>query len=145
MGGVAVRVSRCGRVRLHGHAVAFWSTAIGQGPFAVSSGTGGDAVLLLQIFLVITAVSAFVVAALVEDLVDRTDVEARLERLASTDELTGLPNRASLTSFLSGRLHPRRDPLVSVCACVTSTISRSSTTDSGTTLATRFSSKWPGG
>ena len=69
-------------------------------------------------FLVISAVSTFVMAALVEDLVDRTDVEARLERLASTDELTGLPNRASLTSFLSGRLTSPSSPTgVGVCVC----------------------------
>ena len=98
--------------------IAFWSTAAGHGPFAVSSATSGDAVLLLQIFLVIIAVSAFVMAALVEDLVDRNDVEARLERLASTDELTGLPNRALLTSLLSGRLASPSGPAgVGVCVC----------------------------
>ena len=84
--------------------IANWSTATGHGPFVVAGGATDDAITLLQMFLVIGAVSAFVVAALVEDLVDRTDLEVRLAKLASTDELTGLPNRASLTSFLSDRL-----------------------------------------
>jgi integral membrane sensor domain MASE1 len=91
--------------------IANWFTSTGEGPFASAGATSGHAITLLQIFLVITAVSTFVLAALVEDLVDRTEVEARLRRQASTDELTGLPNRSVLTSALSGRiLSPSRSP-----------------------------------
>ena len=118
VGGVASRVPRRGPCRLHGDQIAIWSTAAGHGPFAVAGAATGTAITLLQMFLVITAVSTFVLAALVEDLVDRTEVEVRLERLASTDELTGLPNRASLTSFLSGRLTSPSSPTgVGVCVC----------------------------
>lgn len=84
--------------------IANWFTATGEGPFAFVGAATGDAVILLQIFLVITAVSTLVMAALVEDLVDRTEVEATLARQASTDALTGLPNRAVLTSALNERM-----------------------------------------
>ncbi len=98
--------------------IAIWSTAAGHGPFAVAGAATGTTITLLQMFLAISAVSTFVMAALVEDLVDRTEVEVRLEKLASTDELTGLPNRASLTSFLSGRLTSPSSPTgVGVCVC----------------------------
>jgi diguanylate cyclase (GGDEF)-like protein len=98
--------------------IANWSTATGGGPFADAGAASGHAVILLQMFLGITAVSTFVLAALVEDLVDRTEVEARLERQASTDELTGLPNRASLTSSLSEHLAAPSGPSgLGACAC----------------------------
>jgi diguanylate cyclase (GGDEF)-like protein len=84
--------------------IANWSTSTGDGPFAAAGAATGQAITLLQIFLVITAVSTLVIAALVEDLVDRTEVEARLARQATTDELTGLPNRTLLTSSLSERM-----------------------------------------
>ena len=84
--------------------IANWFTATGEGPFAFAGAATGDAVILLQIFLGITAVSTLVIAALVEDLVDRTEVEVTLARLASTDALTGLPNRAELTSSLNERI-----------------------------------------
>ena len=84
--------------------IANWFTATGDGPFAVAGAASGQAVTLLQIFLVITALSTFVLAALVVDLVGHEEVEARLERQASTDALTGLPNRAVLTATLSREL-----------------------------------------
>jgi len=84
--------------------IANWSTSTGDGPFAAAGAATGQAITLLQIFLVITAVSTLVLAALVEDLVDRTEVEARLARQATTDELTGLPNRTLLTRSLSERM-----------------------------------------
>jgi diguanylate cyclase (GGDEF)-like protein len=84
--------------------IAICSTAVGAGPFAELGANSGDTVLMLQMFLVIVAVSTLVLAALVEDLVDRTVVETRLERQASTDELTGLPNRTFLTSSLTERI-----------------------------------------
>ncbi len=83
--------------------IANWFTSTGDGLFASAGASNGHAITLLQVFLVVTATSTFVLAALVEDLVDRTEVEARLERQASTDELTGLANRTNLTSSLSER------------------------------------------
>jgi diguanylate cyclase (GGDEF)-like protein len=98
--------------------IANWSTATGDGPFANAGAATGHAITLLQMYVVITALSTFVLAALVEDLVDRTEAEARLERQASTDDLTGLPNRASLTSSLSARLaSPSSLAGVGVCVC----------------------------
>ena len=84
--------------------IANWFTATGDGPFAAAGAAGGHAITLLQMFLVITALSTFVLAALVVDLVGHEEVEARLERQASTDALTGLPNRAVLTASLSHEL-----------------------------------------
>ncbi len=84
--------------------IAIWFTATGEGPFAVVDAATGDAAIHLQIFIVITAVSTLVAAALVEDLVDRTEAEVTLARQASTDSLTGLPNRALLTSALNERV-----------------------------------------
>ncbi len=98
--------------------IANWFTATGDGLFASAGAPTGHAIILLQIFLVITAVSTFVLAALVEDLVDRAEVEIRLERQASTDELTGLANRAMLTLSLSERaVSPSGHRGVGVCVC----------------------------
>ncbi len=98
--------------------IATYFTSTGNGLFVSAGAASGGAITLLQIFLVITAVSRFVLAALVEDLVDRAEVEARLERQASTDELTGLANRASLTRSLSERASlPSGHGGVGVCVC----------------------------
>ena len=76
--------------------VANWATASGYGPFAMAGEPSGHAVTLLQIFLVIAAVSALILAALVDDLSDRDDVERALRYQARHDPLTGLPNRLRL-------------------------------------------------
>jgi len=80
--------------------IANWSAATATGPFAATGAADGQAITLLQVFLVISAMLTFILAALVEDLVDRAEVESRLELQAATDALTGLPNRAVLTSSL---------------------------------------------
>ena len=98
--------------------IATYFTSTGHGLFVSAGASTGHAITLLQIFLVITAVSTFVLAALVEDLVDRAEVEERLERQAATDELTGLANRASLTTSLSERASsPAGHGGVGVCVC----------------------------
>lgn len=59
-----------------------------------------------------------VLSALVEDLVDPTEVEARLASQAMSDALTGLPNRVALTSALGERIESASEHRgVGVCAC----------------------------
>jgi diguanylate cyclase (GGDEF)-like protein len=82
--------------------IANYWTAVGSGPFAEAGGQG-HAVVLLQIFLAIAAVSTLGLAAFAEGLVEGAVVESKLVLQASTDALTGLPNRAALTSFLAER------------------------------------------
>lgn len=97
--------------------IANWFTAIGDGPF-VSAGDGTHAVTQLQVFLVVAGVSTFIVAALVEDLVERSAVEADLTRQANTDPLTGLPNRAALAEVLDpGRSRSRFPEGIGVFVC----------------------------
>lgn len=81
--------------------IATWSTAIGEGPFVHFAAANGQAITLLQGFLVVAALSTFVLAAIVEDLADRAAVETGLQIQASTDSLTGLPNRTAMASVLT--------------------------------------------
>lgn len=89
--------------------IANWSTATGHGHFVTAGQSTGSSIVLMQIFLSVIAATTFVLAALVEDLVDRTDVESRLQDLATTDALTGLPNRAKLVSALDVHLGTTRN------------------------------------
>jgi diguanylate cyclase (GGDEF)-like protein len=84
--------------------IATWSTVRGHGHFAVAGAPTGQAIALLQVFLVIVGMTTFVLAAMAEDLVDRKEVEQRLEAQATTDALTGLPNRAKMMAALDGHL-----------------------------------------
>ncbi len=81
--------------------IANWSTATGDGPFALFGAASGHAITLLQGFLVVAALSTFVLAAVVEDLADRAAVEKHLQVQASTDSLTGLPNRTAMAPVLA--------------------------------------------
>lgn len=90
--------------------IAYWSTANGHGHFVTAGATSGESIALLQVFLLITATTTLVLAALAEDLVSRRDVEARLESLAHTDSLTGLPNRAKLMGALDSHLAATAGP-----------------------------------
>jgi diguanylate cyclase (GGDEF)-like protein len=90
--------------------VAFLSTYVtwaGDGPFVQAEGSRQHAVTLLQMFLVVTVSTAFILAALVSDLRDGRQVEAELRHRASHDPLTGLPNRALLAETLDGALGAR--------------------------------------
>ena len=69
-------------------------TAIGEGPFA--HGGAFEGLLVAQMFLAATALTALGVAALMSDLVTRDEVEATLRVQAAHDGLTGLPNRRLL-------------------------------------------------
>ena len=87
--------------------VAFVSTYVtwaGAGPFAHVDGPRQHAVTLLQMFLVVSVSTAFILAALVSDLRDGRQVEAELRHRASHDVLTGLPNRAVLAEALGAAL-----------------------------------------
>jgi diguanylate cyclase (GGDEF)-like protein len=98
--------------------IANWSTATGSGPFAHEGTSTGLAVTALHLFLLMTAMSTFLIAALAEEVVNRTEVGTQLEHLASTDPLTGLPNRVALTSSLDrGLAVPSRAAGVGVFAC----------------------------
>ena len=81
--------------------IANWSTATGDGPFALFGAPSGHAITLLQGFLIVAALSTFILAAIVEDLTDRTAVEKELQIQASTDALTGLPNRTAMAPALA--------------------------------------------
>lgn len=100
------------RFGLHGTAwmslaitvIANTATAAGYGPFAASGAPGGHAVTLLQTYLAITVASALILAAMVSDLSDREQVERALHHQATHDHLTGLPNRAYLSTALDAAL-----------------------------------------
>lgn len=84
--------------------VANAATAVGYGPFARVGAPTGHAVTTLQLYLIIAAVTALILAALVNDLSDRLQVGESLRRQARTDALTGLPNRVELGDCLSRAL-----------------------------------------
>lgn len=64
--------------------VANLANAFGYGPFADLASSPNEAVVVLQVFLLVAASSAFVLAALVHELSDREDVERVLRDLADT-------------------------------------------------------------
>lgn len=90
-------------------------TALGQGPFDLSSSGTGDSVAL-RMFLVVLSVSSLMLAALVEDLMARDTSEAILRHAATHDALTGLPNRLALEAEVEQLLADRRRP-VAVLMC----------------------------
>ncbi len=82
--------------------IATWAAA--HGPLGAAITASGTAVVVLPIFLLVSACSVFVLAVVIEDLVERTDVERQLRDQAYLDDLTGLPNRR----FLTERLQPQQ-------------------------------------
>ena len=64
--------------------IANLANALGHGPFVDLASSPGDAVVALQVFLLVAASSAFALAALVEELSDHEDVERLIYALADT-------------------------------------------------------------
>jgi len=90
--------------------VANVATIAGYGPFASGANSvSGHSLTLLQVVLALSAVTAYVLAALVEDLADRREVERSLWRQAHHDQLTGLPNRALLERRVAEALERQAD------------------------------------
>ena len=67
--------------------IALWGTLRGFGPFARPAQS--ESLLLLQAFMVVTAVTTLALGAVVAE---RREVEGRLRQLAVSDPLTGLAN-----------------------------------------------------
>lgn len=68
-------------------AIAIAGTLSGFGPFA--RGTKNESLILLQVYVGISAVTGLALAALVSE---RKEIEEKLQHLAASDELTGLAN-----------------------------------------------------
>ena len=79
--------------------LATWGTLQGYGPFVRA--TQNESLLLLQVFMGITAIMILALAAVVAE---RDRVNAELRRLAVTDPLTGLANYRRLVSVLEAEI-----------------------------------------
>lgn len=87
-------------------AAAVGAGVAGEGPFAARD----PSLEAFQGLLGITVASSLVLAALVGELRERTEVEAALRHRATHDPLTGLPNRAVLAQALAARRSPDGTP-----------------------------------
>jgi diguanylate cyclase (GGDEF)-like protein len=97
--------------------ISLWATAWGFGPFVAASGDTPGAVIYAQLFVAVVSIATLLIAAAVEDLRDRGELERRLRHQAYHDDLTGLPNRAYLSELLDDRLGPGGADRVSVLIC----------------------------
>jgi len=82
--------------------------ALGYEPFTATLIHEGHGVTILQVLLAISSTTALVVAALTHDLITGLKNESRLQRQAYQDPLTGLYNRAGLSTRLE-KWGQRRD------------------------------------
>lgn len=84
------------------------ATALGHGSFAMVGEATGHATTLLQVFLVITAATALILAALVDDLTDRRRAEAALRanqvELREQAELLDKASDAIVVLDMNGRV-----------------------------------------
>ena len=98
---VAVRLGRremaLALLLLAGNAV--WGTINGYGPFARD--TGQEAVVLVQAYLCVTAITGLVLASAIAE---HRDAEEQLRQLAITDPLTGLANYRRLLEILRAEI-----------------------------------------
>ena len=81
--------------------ITTWTAA--DGPFGSVITAGSPGAIVLPLFLIVSGFSVFVLAVVVEDLVERSDVERQLRDQAYLDDLTGLPNRRFLTEHLQNQ------------------------------------------
>ena len=89
--------------------IANWATAIGYGPFAITGGTE-QAVTLLQLFLLITLTSSFVLASLASDLTDsREFARHQAEHAAELQR-----NREFRDAFVGVISHEIRSPITTI-------------------------------
>jgi diguanylate cyclase (GGDEF)-like protein len=79
--------------------VAAWGTVRGYGPFVRDSEY--EAVLLVQVYIVVMSTMAAVIGAVVAE---HRKAEAQLQQLAITDPLTGLANYRRLLEVLRGEI-----------------------------------------
>ncbi len=77
-------------------AIAISGTLAGFGPFV--RGTQNESLVLLQVYVGISAVTGLALAALVSE---RREIEEKLQRLAASDALTGLANYRSFMEVLT--------------------------------------------
>jgi signal transduction histidine kinase len=89
--------------------VANWATALGYGPFAIAGGTD-HAVTLLQVFLMITLTSGFVLAALVSDLTDSREFARRQAEYAAEIQET----HEFRDAFVGVLSHEIRTPITTI-------------------------------
>lgn len=75
--------------------IAAWGTLHGFGPFV--RGTSAEAAVLVQLYMLVTATMAAVIAAVIAD---HRVAHVRLEAMAATDPLTGLANYRRLLDVL---------------------------------------------
>ena len=77
-------------------AIAISGTLAGYGPFV--KGTMNESLILLQVYVGISAVTGLTLAALVAE---RREIEEKLQHLAASDPLTGLANYRRFTEVLA--------------------------------------------
>ena len=76
------------------------AVATSSSPFNAVQGSTFEHSVALRVFVAVAVASGLFLAAITEDLVDIAAVQAELRRIALTDPLTGLPNRARLDELL---------------------------------------------
>lgn len=89
-----------------------WRAAIPGEPFEfqhrVSCADGSNLTVLHRGALIANGAQAQIGVALLQDITARREAEQRIQELASQDEVTGLPNRASLLDQMDAAMHAAR-------------------------------------
>jgi len=94
------------------YVVGIWQAAVVGEPFEfqhrVVCADGSRLTVLHRGSLVATSEHAQIGVALLQDITAQREAELRIQQLASQDEVTGLPNRASLLDQLDAAMHATR-------------------------------------